>query len=182
MVRDGGFRLLGQEFWRREKECIHLWLFLAYCINDAGNATNISTQGGVRDRMTAAIQNSDNIWNVNKCKTVMVSFCECIFFFHDDFPPHTSSPTLLWCRIHVTSWNSQKNRNQRKMDCSTKGRLSCLFRNKGSCGVSQSSVNDVSSEMYKRCRSTEAQVLWRGDISWQICLGFMCWQDDRYWG
>lgn len=52
------------------------------------NATNISTQGGVRDRMTAANQNSDDTWNVNKCKAVMVSFYEGVCSFHDDLPPH----------------------------------------------------------------------------------------------
>lgn len=78
------------------------------------NATNISTQGGVRDRMPAAIQNSDDTWNVNKCKAVMVSFYEGICSFHDDLPPHTSSPTFLWCRIDMTSGNSKKNRNQTK--------------------------------------------------------------------
>lgn len=76
------------------------------------NATNTCTEGGVGDKMTAAIQNADDIWDVNKCKAVMVSFCEGICSFHDDLPPHTNSPTLLWCRIDVTSWNSKKNRNQ----------------------------------------------------------------------
>lgn len=94
------------------------------------------------------------------------------------------------------------------MVASTKGRLTCLFINKGSGGVSQTSENDVWSERYKRCRGTEAQVLWRGDTAWQMYLdlcagnttgiegrkpfswssrvtqsstGFMCVNDRQWW-
>lgn len=99
---------------------------------------------------------TDDIWNVNRCKAVIVSFYEGICSFHDDFPPHASSHTLLWHRIDVTSWNSTKSGNQTKMDVSTRGKLPSPLRSKGYGGVSQCSENDAWSEMDKRCLGTGA--------------------------
>lgn len=141
------------------------------------NATNTSTKGDVRDRMRAAIQNCDDILNINRGKAVIVSFYEGICSFHDDFPPHTSSHTLLWHRIDVTSWNSTKSGNQTKMDVSTRGKLRSPLRSKGYGGVSQSSENDAWSEMDKNVllgrRSSKCceEVILRGRFTWDLCAG-----------
>lgn len=60
------------------------------------------------------------------------------------------------------------------MDATTKGRLSCLFRNKGSGGVSQSSENDVWSEIKgagaQKLKCCE-EVILCGRSTWDLCAG-----------
>lgn len=123
-------------------------------------------------------QPCDDIWNVNRCQAVIVSFYEDIYSFRGDFSPCTSSCTLLWHRTDVSSWNSKKRGNQvDKMDATAKDKLTSTLRSKGHGGVSQSSQNDARSEMDKwwlgmtcSCKCCE-EVIPCGGFTWDFWAG-----------
>lgn len=144
--------------------------------------TNTSTYADVRDGMRAAIQNCVDIWNVNRCKAVIVSFYEAICSFHDDFPPHTSSHALLWHRIDVTSWNSKRNGNHTKWIFLHGENYAVPLEVKDMVeGVSpQKIIHEL--RWIEVSWAQKLQVVWGGDTVWQIYPGLFCWQEGRFWG